>query len=122
MDKSDWCELRIDGPWIRDVSQGVIKVTTEINVLVGTVINDRGIYQESINHTKVMPAFTDFDVYKYGPSDDVENDGTCLARLRLKPLIDTRERVEIARFGQLNPAVRLLQSTIEGHFEMTIFV
>ncbi|RLC68876.1 MAG: hypothetical protein DRH97_01700 [Chloroflexi bacterium] len=122
LDKQDWCELRIDGPWITDVSHGVIQVKTEINVLVGTVIDDKNLYRESINHTRVIPAFRSFKVYKYGPEDDVSNDGSCVGVMVLEPLRDQNKRVEVARFGQIDPAIRLLQSTIEGHFQMTIFV
>ena len=122
IDKSDWCELRIDGPWIIDVSRDVIQVKSEINVLIGTVINDANMYQESLNHTKIIPAFANFKVYKYGPASDAENDGTCVGAMILEPLRDSNQRVEVARFGQIDPAIRLLQSTIEGHFQMTIFV
>lgn len=122
LDKSDWCEIRIDGPWIIDVSRDVIQVKSEINVLVGTVMHENDLYRESVNHTKIMPAFVSFNVYKYGPADDVENDGSCVGRFILEPLRDLRQRVEVARFGQITPDVRLLQSTIEGHFQMTIFV
>ena len=122
IDKSDWCELRIDGPWIIDISKDVIQVKTEINVLVATVLDDNNLYQESLNHTKVIPAFSNFKVYKYGPDDDVENDGSCIGAMILEPLRDQNKRVEISRFGQIDPAIRLLQSTIQGHFQMTIFV
>jgi hypothetical protein len=121
-DLSDWCELRIDGPWIRDVSNSVIVVTAEINVLIGTAIDSTNLYKESVNHTKIVPAFTDFCVYKYGPSDNAENDGSLIGTLILQPIREMSERLEIARFGQIDPAVRLLQSTIEGHFRMTLFV
>lgn len=120
LDKSDWCELRIDGPWIIDVSSGVVQVKTEVNVLVGTVMDDTNLYKESLNISKIMPAFNNFKVYKYGPGDD--DDSTCLGTFVLEPVRDLRQRVEIARFGQLNPAVRLLQSTVEGHFQMTLFI
>ncbi len=120
LDKSDWCELRIDGPWIIDVSSGVVQVKSEVNVLVGTVMDDTNLYKESLNLAKIMPAFNSFKVYKYGPGDD--DDGTCLGKFILEPVRDLRQRVEIARFGQLSPAVRLLQSTVEGHFQMTLFI
>jgi hypothetical protein len=122
IDKSDWCELRIDGPWIIDISKDVIQVKTEINVLIGTVIDDTNMYKESVNHTKIIPAFANFKVYKYGPDDDAENNGDCLGAMILEPLRDRNQRVEVARFGQIDPAIRLLQSTIEGHFQMTIFI
>ncbi len=120
LDKSDWCEIRIDGPWIIDVSLGVVQVKSEVNVLVGTVMDDTNLYKESLNLAKVMPAFNSFNVYKYGPGDD--DDDTCLGKFILEPVRDLRQRVEIARFGQLSPAVRLLQSTVEGHFQMTLFI
>ena len=121
-DTSDWCELRIDGPWLQEVSNNVIIVRSEVNVLIGTVIDSTNLYKESMNHTKIIPAFTNVCVYRYGPSDDEENDASYVGELILQPVDNVKERIEIARFGQIHPSVRLLQSTIEGHFKMTLFV
>jgi hypothetical protein len=119
---SDWCEIRIDGPWICDVSKGVCVVTCEINILVSTVIDSTNLYRESVNHTKIIPAFDNFCVYKYGPDSDDENDASLVGTMILQPVHNVNDRVEIARFGQIHPSVQLLQSTIEGHYSMTLFV
>ena len=122
IDGSDWCEIRIDGPWLSDVSKDVCIVTCEVNVLVATVIDPVNLYRESLNHTKVVPAFSDFCVYKYGPATDINNDGTMIGKMLLQPAYNPNDRVEISRFGQIHPSVQLLQSTIEGHYTMTLFL
>lgn len=112
--QTDWCEIRVDGPWIREISKDYLKISTEINILVGTVFDPTNLYHESENINKIVAAFTDFDVYKYG------DDSSLICRLKLKPLSDLRERLEISKFGRIDPAIPLLQSTIEGHYQQMV--
>ena len=117
-DESDWCELRIDGPAIREISKNLLKITCEVNILVSTHIDPENLYREVENLNVVVPAFTDFDVYKYGSG--AADDQSRVGRLRLEPLVDLRERIQISKFGQIDPSTPLMQATVEGHFIMLV--
>jgi hypothetical protein len=115
---SDWCELRVDGPWIREISKDLLKITCEINILVGTHIEPTDLYKETTNINAVVPAFTDFDVYKYGA--EAADTGDFVGRLKLQPMSDVRDRIEVSKFGRLTPSTPLMQATVEGHYELVV--
>ena len=118
--KSDWCELRVDGPWLRQYTRTDLGVYTEVNSLISTFIDDTNVAKEATNIGLVLAAFTDLTIYKYG--SEVADDGSVVGCMQLLPTDDIRERLEIARFGQIEPEYNLLQSTIEGHYKMILTV
>lgn len=118
--ESDWCEIRVDGPWLKQLTRIDLEVYFEINVLVSTVIDPENFAKESINIGKVLVAFTTFNIYKYG--NEVDDDSTLVGCFQMLPRDDLRERLEIARFGQIDPNLNLLQATVEGHYETILTV
>lgn len=112
--KTDWIEIRIDGPNIREVSNDVLIVESEINLLVATHMAVDAPFKHVINIGKAAEAFTDFQIYKYG------DDKSALEVFRLQPLEDLKEKIAITNMGQIDPNLKLLQATIEGHFRMII--
>jgi len=115
---SDWCELRLDGPNIREVSKNLLKINAEVNILIATHIDVENLYHETENINKVIQAYIDFDIYKYGNNSD--DTGDLIGRFKLLPLDDLRDKLQITRFGILGPALTLMQTTTEGHYEMLV--
>ena len=111
-------EVRIDGPWYREVSKNVVQVRSEINVLVMIPKSETNLYEIYTQTGKVADAFTNIPIYKYG--NEAGDDESYYGCFKILPLDDLRERVEIAHFGQIDPTIKLLQATVEGHFEMMI--
>ncbi len=117
-DDSSWIEIRIDGPYISEICKDVFKISSEINLLVATQIDPSNPVGHVINTGKAVNAFRDFIIYRYG--DDSDDDGEMLGSFFLKPGKDLRDKVAVSNMGQINPDLKLLQTTVEGHFEMFV--
>ena len=116
--QSSWIEIRIDGPDIREVSKETMILESEINLLVATHIDHDAPAQHVINVGKATNAFTDFKVYQYG--EESEDDGSFLEVARLEPLAEVKERIKVANMGQIDPSIKLLQTTVEGHYRLIV--
>ena len=114
--ESSWVEIRIDGPDIREVSKDTYIIESEINLLVATHFSPIAPSDHAVNVGKAVAAFTDFNVYKYG--NTAEDTGASLEIFRLKPLADNSDRIRVANMGQIDPQLKLLQTTVSGQFRM----
>lgn len=114
----DQLELRIDGPYIVEESHNLFYYDYEINILVSSVINDTDLHQIYRDVGIVTSAFVDIEVYKYGTG--VDDDQSLLGCLRLKQSSGNREKIQVSNFGQIEPDVKLLQATVEGHYRLTL--
>jgi hypothetical protein len=57
-------------------------------------------------------------VYKFGDSTD--DDQSFIGCLELAKGIGKQPGIKITHFGQIGPDTPLMQSCVDGHFEMTI--
>lgn len=111
----DLVEVRMDGPEFKELSHEYFRVYVEINLLLQVTINDEDIYHEEDIIGEVCNAFTkNITIRKKG--QDSEDDDSVIGCLDLMTRGD--DGVKVNRFGQIEPNTRLLQSTIEGHYEM----
>ena len=112
----DFIELRIDGPNCTQLSKNDHNLYVEVNVLIQSHMNETDFHMIHKDVGKVLVAFTDILIYKYG--DNPGDDDSFIVCLRL--LQGGKEAVRTAHFGQIDPDKKLIQSTVEGHFEMDI--
>lgn len=111
-------ELRVDGPYATELTMNHWRLYTEVSVLVQCT-KDMADYHLIHRITGlVAAAFTDLPVYKYGDGDD--DDQTQFGCMQLIQDIGRRERIQINNFGQISQDVPLLQSSIEGHYELLL--
>jgi hypothetical protein len=119
-EEEDFIELRLDGPHFAEVSKGAWNVDLAVNILVSTVMDDVNWQGHVTNVGVVQSAFTTIEVYKFGTITGVD-DQTLLGCLKV--VNDAgREPLVTRNFGQLGPAVKVQQSTVEGHFELDLSV
>ena len=116
----DFIELRFDGPDLTEISKGYWKVYTEINVLVQSAMDDENFHRIHTTVGKVVAAFTDIEVYKYGTGDD--DDDSLLGCLVLLADARSKEKTKVAHFGQIGPDTMLLQASVEGHYLMHLTI
>lgn len=110
---SDFCELRLDGPTGYERSLGEWELTIEINVLVSSIRSEKDAYQIDRNNGLVAQCFTNgITVFRYGTGegDDSGEEGCLILRT------DKNSGVVVSNFGA-PPDVRILQSSIEGHYK-----
>ena len=117
-DEEEFAELRIDGPFILQASRGLYFVNVEINVLIQSHMDNKDLYKLHRAVGVFTKAFTNaICVYKYG--DGILDDGSLLGMFRL--LTDTREKVEVNHYGIIKEDVRMMQSTVEGHYRLELW-
>lgn len=114
--KPEWVELRLDGPYIREMTKGCWKLEVEVNTLI--VVNDNAnAYRSQEIQGMVLKKFLDcLEVYQIGNQEP--DDGELLGCLKLQQR--GREKIIVTNFGMLKPDIRQFQSSIEGHYVMTL--
>lgn len=114
----EWVELRVDGPYLTEVSHHYWHIFYEVNVLVSATINDVDMYNEEDVIGQVLTMFTQaIQISKYG-TDAIIDDGSVIGCLTRMDDIKKRRRTQVSRFGQIKPEVKLKQTVVEGHYEM----
>lgn len=107
--KSNYAELRYNGPMFQETLKGQTLVKIDINILVSTFI-DTDMYQHLKNVGEVRAAFMDIPVYKYG-------DGNALIGcISLVQLSGQGRYLKIEHFGR-NPEIGALQSYVSGNYK-----
>lgn len=119
-DIKDFMELRMDGPFITELSRNYFRLFIEINVLVQSALDDTNYHRIHGNVGLVASIFTAIEIFKFGTG--VDDDDTQLECMRLIQDSPSNERIQINHFGQIEPDIELIQSTVEGHYEMFLDV
>ena len=111
-DRMDLVELRLDGPDFAEVSINHYHAYIEVNTLIQSVISETDIYKMARSIGIVQACFTDIPLYKYGDDDSLFGCLTLIAN----PTGTKGNRLEVSQFGQIDPRLKLEQTTIEGHY------
>ncbi len=119
-DAPDKCEVRITGPFTRELSRGYFQIEVLVNVLFTSL------YEEQKNQYAILQKIGTFHeamdgaiaVYKYGegPDDDETQLIGCLS-----PVTGRSDSVRVIHFGQLDPTTRLKQSMVDARYRMEAF-
>jgi len=119
MQATDRCEIRITGPFTRELSRNYFRLEVVANVLFLSR------YEESKNQYAVVKTIGVFQeamdgaiaVYKYGnePGDDETALIGCLS-----PANGRNDRVRVLHFGQIDPTTKLKQSMVDARYAMEI--
>jgi len=111
----DFAELRIDGPYITEVSNNYWRHYLEVNVLIHSSIGTN----YHMIHTStglICSIFTDIDLYKYG--NTINDDDSIFGCLKLLQDSRGRDRIQVSHYGQIEPNLKEVQATVEGHYEV----
>lgn len=112
-------ELRIDGPYVTEMSKDVYKYYTEVSVLIQTLKNDKDYHRIHTLTGMIAAAMTDINVYKFGKG--LQDDATqFVGCLQLVQDVPSRERVQINNFGQIETSTPLMQASVEAHYKLII--
>lgn len=120
MEATDRVEIRITGPFIRELSHNYWELQVDANVLLSsrfdgpdtksryTLVQATGLFQSAMDAA--------IAVYRYGanPGDDESLVG-CLS-----PLSGKRDAVRVYHFGQINTTDGLRQSMVDAKYVMEI--
>lgn len=113
----DKIEFRMDGPFSTNIAKNQYKVEIEINILVISMKDDKDAHKMQRIVGSIFSGFLDnLPVYKLGSGE--MDDQSVWGCYQLKG--GNREKVVISHFGLVEPATRMLQATVEGHYQMII--
>lgn len=112
-------ELRVDGPYLTEISKDLWHAYTEISVLVQVLKNDKNYHTIHSLCGEASAAMDTIELRKYGngPDDDATFVIGCM---RLVQSRDKRERVQINHFGQIETSTPLMQASVEAHFQIEL--
>jgi len=110
----DFVEIRMDGPYFKQLSRTDWSTFIEVNVLVQATIDNVNTHKIHSNVGLVCAAFTPISLYQYG--DDSVQFGC------LQPVTHSRsnQTLVVSHFGKVNPDKNLQQATVEGHYLTTL--
>lgn len=116
---SDRCEIRITGPYTRELSRNYFQMEVVVNVLFVST------YGEEKNQYAILKAIGAFHeamdgaiaVYKYGsePGDDETVLVGCLS-----PASGRNDSVRVMHFGQVDLTTKVKQSMVDARYVMEI--
>jgi hypothetical protein len=119
MEATDRCEIRITGPFSREVSQNYFHIEVVVNVLFVSR------YEEAKNQYAIIQTIGTFQqamdgpiaVYQYGngPGDDPQALVGCLS-----PVHGRGDAVRVLHFGQVELTDRLKQSMVDARYWMEV--
>ena len=108
--KSQYIELRIDGPVIKQPSKNHFILSVEINCLITLIGQDGNVYTVDDLIGKAVSAFTNnIPVYKYPIPGDY-----------LGCFVLDSDGIFPANFGTVDPDAKMTQVSVEGHYKMIL--
>lgn len=112
-------ELRMDGPWLTELSRNYWDIYIEINLGIQVALDDQDyhtIYTVIGEGTTIYtPTISTFRRGNGGADDD-----SFIGCLILEQNKRSGERIQVNNFGKIAPDKNLLQATIEGHYRMKL--
>jgi hypothetical protein len=118
MEADDRCEIRITGPFTRELSRGYFHIEVIVNILFTSH------YGETKNQYAILDKIGAFHeamdgaiaVYKYGTG--VDDDQSLLGCLT--PSNGRNNTIRVLHFGQIDATTKLKQSMVDAHYMMDI--
>jgi len=113
----DYFEVRMDGPYFRQLSPLMWISKIEVNILVHSTQDYEDFHRIHQSVGYVANAFTPVQVYKYGAGDDDDDSLIGCFTLIQIPTASTRGWLAISHFGRIDPDNNIVQASVEGHYE-----
>jgi len=115
----DRCELRVNGPYIREISSKYWRLWININILMTDYMEGQG--ENTFKLFNWGGAFLEamelpIPIYRFGPDTGGVDDQSllgCLTEMRGK-----NESIKLIHFGQIGRTERIRQAAVDGKFEM----
>lgn len=118
MEATDRCEVRITGPFTREVSHNYFHVEVLVNVLFVSRYDEQKNQYAALQKAGVFHEAMDgpIAVYRYGtgPDDDQSTLGCLL------PASGRHDAIRVMNFGQVDPTDRLKQGMVDAKYQMEL--
>jgi hypothetical protein len=119
MEATDRVEIRITGPFTREMSRHFFQLKVDVNVLLSSRFDAPKNRYEFVRFAGLFHEAMDgaIAVYRYG--DNPGDDDTLLGCL--SPLSGPNDAVRVFHFGQVTTTDGLRQSMVDGRYVMEIY-
>lgn len=123
MDSTDRAEIRINGPYIQEISNGYFRVWVDINVLLSSRMDEtKGGYALQRFAGIMQAAMSDqIAIWNYGDREgdfDDDDPETQIHLGCLSPRPGKADSVKVLHFGQVEKADRLKQAAVDAGYQM----
>ena len=111
------CELRVNGPFIREVSKDYWRVHIDINVMLTDYMRMSTEDAYDINRWGgefLVAMMENIPIYRFG--DGADDDGSLVGCLTQRTGFS--EPARLIHFGQVSREERIRQAVVDGRFEM----
>lgn len=116
---SDFCEFRIDGPRIKEVSKDYFKLLTTVNILITSAMDNKDFDKINKNIGIIVAAFTpNINAFKYG--DGPDDDSSFLGCMQLSR--GKNDVLRVNKFGQIDKTEKINQATVEGRYYLDLTI
>ena len=119
---SEWFEVRIDGPSIKQLTRGQFRANVEVNILCIAVNGPNRMYLLRQMLAEAAEAMkTDILIKRYGDiNEDPDNDRSLIGCLEL--LKTPKDDIDIAYFGRVQPQTEMQQGSAEARYRIYLGV
>lgn len=114
---TDYLEIRIDGPRIKEFSRGWFEIYAEINIVITSKIDDKQLYRIHTDIGVVLEAM-DRKIPLYRLGNGVDDDQTLIGCFKL--ISDSRNSLDVIQLGRKLKETPLMTAIVEGHYDMKI--
>ena len=111
------CELRVNGPFIREISRSYWRVHVDISILLTDYMRMSTEDAYDINRwggAFLVAMVENIPIYRHG--NGAGDDGTLVGCLTQRT--GSSEPARLVHFCQISPEVRIRQAVVDGRFEM----
>ena len=112
--EQDWIEVRLDGPYVTELTKDRWKLYIEVNIICCVAENNNNAYRMDEITGLVVKRMLDCISVHQGLVSPV-----LIGCLDLVPF-NARQKILVNNFGKLRPDTRFIQSSVEGHYQMFI--
>ena len=111
----EFFELRVNGPYLTEVSKDYWFVEVMVNTLVQATMNN-DLYRIQRLTGTLVPVYISIPMFRLG--DGAEDDGLQFGCLKLVQDVGNRRRIKVDYFGQIRPETKLQQATVDADYYM----
>ena len=123
MESTDRAEIRINGPYIQEISNGYFRVWADINALLTSRMDEtKGGYALQRFAGLMQSAMSEqIAIWNYGDQDgdfDEDDPETQIHIGCLSPRVGPQESIKVLHFGQVEKADRIKQAAVDARYTM----
>lgn len=113
--EAEYVEVRLTGPSLNPEPSNTWSGTIDINLLLSSTMDRAKLYKQEVLIGKVVEAFVDIAIYKYGTP---ESDGSFVTCISLDK--GRHEVIRVSQFGLVDSKYQIEQATVSATYRLDL--